>query len=375
MTPLNASAVLFLLLLVASVSAAGLTFYVSPFGNDNNDGLSPQSPFRSIKKGVSVANKDTVILMPGAYTGNNNINVTIPTSMSISADIGVTITCSGHPSSFGFIVLSQASHVSFSGFKIIECQYGIKAPYSSNNVLRGIDVENVHFGEIRTAILAQDVNLTVKHSLFTKVEEGIFQNYMSLLTVDNSSFVNVTYNAINIHRSTAKVNISNSHFERANKTAIRTLCGFNIINSTFINNSGNLGGAIFTNVSGNNEISNSIFVNNTANVGAAIYLSLSNLRISNSVIESNMAHTGAGVYFQGQLEVIDSTFVKNMAMKQGGGFYCASTNSFLTNVAMIDNFAPSGSAYYCYNCVNQSKNVTLVRNTAYCPSSPSSFLP
>ena len=54
------------------------TWYISPFGNNNNSGTTPTSPFFDLKKALSVANDgDTIKAASGYYSGSTNVQLTI----------------------------------------------------------------------------------------------------------------------------------------------------------------------------------------------------------------------------------------------------------------------------------------------------------
>lgn len=69
----------------ACISGAA-TYYVSPTGNDLNDGLSLAHPFHTIGYAVSVVPKGSAIkLLPGTYTGALNVDLTVSQNVSISS--------------------------------------------------------------------------------------------------------------------------------------------------------------------------------------------------------------------------------------------------------------------------------------------------
>jgi hypothetical protein len=68
------------------------TYYVHAVnGDDNNDGLSPETPFATIQKGIdTVEDGDTIIVYPGRYTESINFlgkNITLTSTEPTSSDI------------------------------------------------------------------------------------------------------------------------------------------------------------------------------------------------------------------------------------------------------------------------------------------------
>ena len=131
----------------------------------------------------------------------------------------------------------------------------------------------------------------------------------------------------------------------------------NISNSTFYNNTGNIGGAIYldnVNVSIDN---NSNFTNNSVNgpnaLGGAIYQNDGKLIIDSTYFEENSAIGSAGaIYLNGSayLNISNSSFISNNATGNGGAIV---KNSFadlnISNVTFQDNSASDGGALYVNN--------------------------
>ena len=67
-------------LFVVSLAACGSAqiWYVHPSGSDDPNG-SPQKPFATIEQALNVTqDADTVVLMPGVYTGPGNYDLALP---------------------------------------------------------------------------------------------------------------------------------------------------------------------------------------------------------------------------------------------------------------------------------------------------------
>ena len=64
-----------LLITAISISAYAVNYYVSPNGDDTNDGLSDQTPFETMQKGINqLSAGDTLFVMNGIYHNEGDRN-------------------------------------------------------------------------------------------------------------------------------------------------------------------------------------------------------------------------------------------------------------------------------------------------------------
>ena len=115
----------------------------------------------------------------------------------------------------------------------------------------------------------------------------------------------------------------------------------NIINTYFVNNSAENGGAIFN--YNCIKIIKSRFNNNDVNNTGGAILSLSTLKVHQSVFENNISKAiGGAVTHAGTFtEIISSKFIKNKASQTGGAVFCKDFDSsglFYEDCSFIDNF-------------------------------------
>lgn len=147
-------------------SGLGTTFFVSPTGNDQNDGKSRQSPFKTLGHALSVIKPgDTIIILAGTYS--ESIDIT---------DLG---------SSSGTITIRGEDSSSPSGQ---QTQYGMaSAVFDGQNqktiMFRCVRCENIHIENLevrnyRTSAISfwQSKNVTIKNIHFKNVamEPGDF---------------------------------------------------------------------------------------------------------------------------------------------------------------------------------------------------------
>lgn len=255
-----------------------------------------------------------------------------------------------------------------------------------------VTIRNLNFNSVKNSplILASSVGLTVENSHFVGgLESGsaIYQKeYGSVLTIDNSSFVGFKADtvfagssvdirrslfedchdavfvgrAFNREASSARIidSVFRGNQSKDNGGAVY-LSGYiveaTIENSLFENNAvanvsdntwvGN-GGAIYSNSSGNNEVSveNSVFIGNKAEgSGGAIWFASryqgNLLHINNSLFSGNSAVNGGAVYLAHHgTEILGSTIVNNTSTEAGGGIYSGTSGEIiLVNSVVAEN--------------------------------------
>ncbi|MCP4542039.1 MAG: DUF11 domain-containing protein, partial [Chloroflexi bacterium] len=134
-----------------------------------------------------------------------------------------------------------------------------------------------------------------------------------------------------------------------------------ISNTAFLTNTGTqFGGAIHRKSGGSFSLNSALFSGNKANSnhGGAIYNGTSGLTVENSTFFNNTAKQGGGIYHTDfTLFVSNSTFSGNSATNEGGGIYVTNNKTLtLTNSTLVSNTAviTGGGIYnqgisYLYN--------------------------
>jgi len=361
---------LFLSLLVLSVSCT--TFYVSPNGNDSNNGKSETTPFKTIQTAVYAADDPTVILMPGIYNGTDNSQISINGDVTVIAQPGVTVSCLGTSNTAAFQFTWWSVNSSLAGFTIQDCEYGVYFEQGSFTRFGGFD--NMVFRNLQYGIAHEEANVTVTNSRFENVHNGIVTLFGDdSVTVDNCSFYNVTSFAIYATTCIGPYNISNSVFTFGKNSAITSqFCHILINNCTFAQNVANSGAAIFANQSSIIEINSSSFFANTAKIqGGAITLYDGSVLITNNTeFTKNSAQNGGAISTAGTINIFNSAFTSNKASGYGGAFICDQSENLLSNVLFSLNTAAKGPAFYCNKCVTLGKDVVVHGESGNCPLIP-----
>ncbi|EFA80841.1 polymorphic outer membrane protein [Heterostelium album PN500] len=129
--------------------------------------------------------------------------------------------------------------------------------------------------------------------------------------------------------------------------AVNTIGPINVVNSSFSDNSATYGGGIFS-IEGVN-VDNSFFQYNFASDGGAIFGI--NLTVSNSIFESNQAinrGSGGAIYAssktQTNMTVYNCTFYQNEADGVGGGIYSIGTSLLVSSSQFDYNRAKASGA-------------------------------
>ena len=137
-----------------------------------------------------------------------------------------------------------------------------------------------------------------------------------------------------------------------------------VLNSTFIKNSAENGGAIFWNTP-QGIIAESTFINNSATMGGAVYAYGDWLNISASEFISNNAEYGGAVYMFGSgILVNQSSFIGNTAT-YGGAIYDDGQNDAILDSEFRLNKARIGSAIYVQSPIIYIANTVLLDNQAF----------
>ena len=292
-----------------NVSATSYTdIYVSPTGDDINDGGDPLHPAQTIKHalGVTKNNGSTIHLADGIYSGTDNTNITISKSMTI------------------------------------------KGQSQTSTIINGTDTNWIFY--IPSGINVTIINLKLTNGAGNNAGGAIYNNG-GTLTVTNSTF------------NSNKANWGGAIYSTTNLA---------ITSSTFTDNHANTdnGGAIFS--EGNLTVTSSTFTGNTAynGYGGAID-SISNLTVTCSTFTNNYASIGGAIYSDGNtLNITSSTFTNNHASgiySYGGAIYNSggtqSSPSTISNSTFTGNTAPYGGAISNIGTLNVYFN-RIVGNTA-----------
>jgi len=377
--------------------------YVSPYGSNNNSGLSPDDPLRTISYAlVNIASNEqdphTIHCANGIY------------SFSETGEV-FPVNC--------------RSYVSIHG------QDG------DNTILDGEEKYGVVFCKYDTVVTME--NMTVKNGN-SPVGSGIYC-YESILDLNNMT---ITENGTSSDKGYISQDIKNNK----NKEILKPANNYSKIDNPFNytgfmpdNNKLNevlslledcpdkgrsyMGGGIFcchsilkitnTTISFNNsedcygggiyyEHSNSILSNveitgNTGKFGCGIYSSHSSLNLYNTIISANTAYyingyslgggfcsykstsslintlidqnsgyCGGGIYSEkDSLLSLSNVTISNNSATFGGGIYCDESSPDLYNVSLSGNYAGNGGALYLHSCSPYLSDVTISENHGkYC---------
>ena len=325
---------------------APAVIYVSPNGDDNNDG-NRETPVATLAHAVEIAENGQIVLLEGTYkTGylgilSNDLNIAGEGKVIIDADNNNRILYVGEDAK---VVLKNLIMVN---------GYGIEGS--------GALLGNSNYLTI--------INCTLANSSAGENNGGAIYN-VGHLTVINSTIANNTAKeggAIFANDALAKgvsIVIENSLIE--NNTA------------TGSDNFG--GGAIFTQQIATLSVTNTSFRNNKAestSSGGAIFISHSTatLTITDSEFIANHANgqesTGGGAIYmtgtsnyerKGTLTISNTLFEDNTAGTNGAAVYARATTINIANSVLLNNKDANGLAVYGYKTEQISPSITLNDN-------------
>ena len=186
-------------------------FYVSPDGDDNNSGISPDEPMRTITRAMHLIASDsldvkTVHVLPGVYDeGEGGQLYPIPikshTNLIGARSELVTLTSSsvcmlGIPS---FIYSLKARHNTISGFTMTESAPSNRIPYMNLSYIEYLHLNDIVISDIQSSKYGAffmdipknvEINKLVVKNITTP-EVAIESNWVHDSKISNSTFTNI----------------------------------------------------------------------------------------------------------------------------------------------------------------------------------------
>ena len=349
-------------------------------GNDSNDGLSKNSPVKTINKAYDLVDDGgTIYLADGVYNRTNSLY--IYKSLSI---IGSNNTVIDGGSKIIYNPSFRTMGGSYLLFKNIKFQnintYGTMAKviYASakdsilildncdfiNNTLSEGDLDNGPSPviSISSSVTAHILNCNFIGKFYYKFNNAIEKDANSWviknwakLTINNTKFMNVSDGFIfaeKIDRRVNSLNINNCTFINSlGKNAIYCKSILNINNSSFINcSNGGSGGAVYIDKGSNKKI---------------------NPIITNCYFENCYSSSNGGaiaVYNANSFDLLNSSFVGCSCLEEVGGFGGALYVSKNTNAYLNHNIFSecSGKGAAIYNGGNTILNNSIIKNSKIC---------
>jgi len=228
----------------------GPVWHVAVDGSDSTGDGSAIYPFATFQKAVDISNdNDTILVMPGIYSGEGNhlINISNKSSLVVMSRDGPLET----------ILDLTPDSIYYRGFDII-------ADDSSYNAV--IDGFGIRFGNsykvVGTAIRIERATVTIRDCRFENNSKSAVYIKQAGITISNCGFIaNTLYLGGAIHCLEATLDLDSC---------------------TFAKNKATLGGSIYTNLSAL-TISNCTFSEDSAEIGASLHLQNTFTLIENSV--------------------------------------------------------------------------------------------
>jgi predicted outer membrane repeat protein len=376
-------------------------FYVDDDGDNSNDGLTLQTPWKTITYAYSriaecIPTPNGVKVHVASGTYNKTLGEIFPLTMIN----GVSLLGSGAESTIldaesGWwsddeSVISCYNIISgetIDGFTIRDGNWDKQGRSGGGIGIYGssITIANCHINHNRSHTPGTDNfygGIFCENSSVTVINSTISDSAGSGIYCVNSS-LSITASTIRDNHTTGRgirsensfLNISNCMITGNENTGIS--CYFDtsitISDSTIFDNSGRYGGGFyFSNSSG--VVDNCTISGNTATSGGGIYTSPSSLLITNCTISNNHATDtmkssgGGGIYitYMPSPTFRNCTITGNSAIKDGGGIlsYGYSFPS-IKNCLITNNTAEQGAGIACVRFTSPKiTNCTIVGNTA-----------
>jgi len=320
--------------------------YVSPTGNNNNSGLTPDEPLRNIYSATSLIladsnNPHTIYLAEGTYGSANNeiFPILLPNHISlVGATIeGVFLVTAGTPAiKIDNTVNNGISYLTITGGSssgAIICENS--EPLLENLRITGSSGCGIYCSNANPMIYFSDMSGNSESGIDCSYSDADVQHCD--ITSNAGSGINCSYSNPNVQDCNISGNlISGIYCTFSNPVIQDVYVTGNSAGSSFV---GNDGGGIWLKNS-NPTIRNSYIVNNTAqDDGGGIYLWMSNPIIQNVIIsENSAADQGSGVYCWNSHPLIyNSTITGNLAGTDGGGLHSYESSIEIINSILWGN--------------------------------------
>ena len=320
-----------------------IDLYVSPDGDDSNNGYTPDQPLQTIHHASTKIVADsshvrTIHLLPGIYSpsANNEVfPVEIPDYVILSGEDEDSVILDAENTS-SVIRIYDDQCVSLMNATLINGEY---------NAGGGILCEN-------DASLYLE-NVTIRDNYASFDGGGIYSQSGSHL---------VLYNVIITNNSSVGAGGIYGHYSNLEMENVEIS-----YNLSFDAEKG-IGGGIYV-AYGSADLDNVVIEENYAiNDGGGIY-SNGDIHLEDVIIRNNVClGYGAGICCEGtvNLEIIDSSIEGNYSADRAGGIYCYGSylNMTMTGGEIINNSADYGGGLYAYLCDPFLDNVLIANNSA-----------
>ena len=321
--------------------------YVSPSGNDANNGSTRNVPVKTLARAIELARTtENIVIMGGTF---NEANLTINYNLTITGENGATITVTGQ----GFTITD--GDVKFENLIFKNCKYGSSTKnrlitqsnsgfliiedciFESNEYKTHIEASGILQGQNLQFIKNKDGSVIKSDSLYLK----------SSVFINNTATYSLSKGLVMYKSSTTKLEVENLTFinnvvsagcidVKKNKATI-TDCTF-IGNS--ISTSSNKGSAILIEDSCSVLVESSKFINNKdlGKYSSVIYISSGTLVIRDSILINNSYENTNGIIING-----GETYLKKL---QANNNWWGNTPDNLTKPALkvygVSNQLPNG---------------------------------
>ena len=337
--------------------------YVSPNGNDSNDGLTKKNPVKTIAHAIEIATIGQIVLLDGVHT---------------TGDLGN---------------IYENLTITGKGKAIIDAQNNNRILYvgsEANVVINNVTMINGYTADESGALLGNSNHLTLINCILSNSSAGQ-NNGGAIFSVGRLTIINTTIANCSAKQGGAIFTQSDSDFN-----------SLEVINSTFENNIAtgydmNGGGAIYAQrttgfYNFDLKVDNSTFINNkaegTSSGGAIALVQLdATAKITDSKFIANHANgkTGYGggaiyvssasnYYRYGTMTITGTLFENNTCGANGGAIYGRVTTVNVANSVLINNSDVNGLAVYGYKTDSASPSITLNDNWWGSNDSPKSLV-